>query len=528
MVPETVTDENNSDDTDIIPSVGLEQSVPGKYKGYKWGLFLRAPSVFFNLLQRGGAAFVPLHTIGEVKRGITSGCDKFFFPRDVTEDCLRRYPDPRRFKDQYGIARNQTSIIRLVEAGDKTIHAVETEYLEPEVHTVLELDSVEINLQQLKHVAFLVSKKKVDLKGTYALKYIEWGEREGFHLRSSMSGRMHWYDITAKRRSDVLWCKSHQYRHMAWLNSHHLVANCRLYDLFLPPEVDGELLCASLNSTIVALSKIYFGRNVGTEGAVDTEVLYACMMLVPDSRCATPEIAARLKSALEQLRSRQAMPLVNVDDIGPELSGELAMKDRQDLDDATLALLGISDASERKRLLDALYSEITHLFREIRKTERIMQKFRTKNAAKGKPTVGALVDEILESAPVENEPLVWHTPFEYLSPEASCDVINVPLGKAKITSGGLLPDVTVGKDTIAVNSLSQARWIKALSDAGLSGSLRVPRDEADVESALRAWEEGLAALDTRLITLAGEYTVEASMQKKVIAELKRRLQNDSL
>lgn len=44
-----------------------------------------------------------------------------------------------------------------------------------------------IDPKDLKYKVFMCHKSKKDLKGTNALKYIEWGERQGFNQRPTTS-----------------------------------------------------------------------------------------------------------------------------------------------------------------------------------------------------------------------------------------------------------------------------------------------------------------------------------------------------
>jgi len=64
--------------------------------------------------------------------------------------------------------------------------------------------------------------------------------------------------------------------------------------------------------------------------------------------------------------------MVIVDSAEPGWSGELALTDRQQLDDSVLELLGIGDAMERESLRAELYDELTKLYRQIRISERKM------------------------------------------------------------------------------------------------------------------------------------------------------------
>lgn len=87
------------------------------YTGYKWGIFLRAPEVFAKLLRNCSDRFVPLGIIAKLRRGITSGCDDFFYPTDITDEALKTVQDHSKFEERYGIRRSQTDKFRIVKAG---------------------------------------------------------------------------------------------------------------------------------------------------------------------------------------------------------------------------------------------------------------------------------------------------------------------------------------------------------------------------------------------------------------------------
>ena len=56
-----------------------------------------------------------------------------------------------------------------------------------------------------------------------------------------------------------------------------------------------------LNSTLVALTKIYFGRYAGTEGNLKTEVVDVNLLEVPDPRHVTRAVAKKLQDAFGKL-----------------------------------------------------------------------------------------------------------------------------------------------------------------------------------------------------------------------------------
>jgi hypothetical protein len=73
-----------------------------KYVGAKWGKYLRAPEIFFKILEKGKGKLVPLKKIAEVRFGIKTGANNFFY---LTEDELERRGIEKEFwmhKDEKG------------------------------------------------------------------------------------------------------------------------------------------------------------------------------------------------------------------------------------------------------------------------------------------------------------------------------------------------------------------------------------------------------------------------------------------
>ena len=102
------------------------------YKGGKWGVYLRAPDLYFELLDKYSDRFVQLGEIAEVRFGVKSGCDDFFFPRDVSQEALSEIPDAKEFKARYGVSRSKVKSgqVKIVEAGDGSRHPIESKYLD--------------------------------------------------------------------------------------------------------------------------------------------------------------------------------------------------------------------------------------------------------------------------------------------------------------------------------------------------------------------------------------------------------------
>ena len=491
-----------------------------EYVGYKWGIFLRAPDILFKLLRRGGDRFVPLGQIADIKRGITSGCDRFFFPRDITGEALKKVDDEEEFKNRYGIYPDDTDRVRIVRAGDGSTHLIEKEYLEPVVFNLMEIDSVEIDPDKLQKQILLISKPRAQLRRTHVLRYLHWGEEEGFQHRPTCASRERWYDLGSPRRSDIVWSKKQRYRHIVAFNGGRFPCNCNLYDVWGLEGVDSKLLCAVLNSTLVALNKHSFGRIMGGDPVLSVEVVDMNMMLVPDVRRATKRVRQRLENALDSLRKRQTGHLVAVDSRDEGLTGELAMKDRQELDDAVLELLGVRRSAEREALRAELYAEMTKLYRSIRETERKMQKFRVAAARRGRPTPHSIADEIWDN--LETKPQT-KTPLDF-APLEDAETIDLPAGKAQVVDDLLHPrSLFVGGRYISLKRIARARFAKALSDCGIIGSVRIPNDSEVCEVAFQQYEEHVQQFTDEFTRLAAAYTADEAMQQRVVRELWRKV-----
>ena len=324
--------------------------------------------------------------------------------------------------------------------------------------------------------------------------------------------------MRATGRGDLLWPMAQQYRHVVAMNTPALICNHNLFDVFAPDTVSKTALAAVLNSTVVALSKHQFGRLAGREGNLKTEVVDVKMMLVPDPRVATEQLRERLESALESLRKREVGHLVDVDSAEEGPSGELAMSDRQELDDAVLELIGITDPAERGALRAELYAEMTKLYRGIRTAEKRMQTFRSETARRGRPSAHSLAKEIWEN--MEEKPQ-YKTLLDF-SPLDDAEEVELPEGKAKpVNDLWNRNSLMIGAHYIPLGHPSRVAFAKILSDIGVHGPVRIPNDPEVSQRTIIAYEKHVAQVTDEFTTLAATYTSDEQMQERIVRELWR-------
>lgn len=148
----------------------------GVYAGDKWGgKYFRAPDIFFTILEKGKDKLVKLGDIAEVRFGIKTGANEFFY---LTDAKAREW-------------------------------GIEKEFLKTVIKSPRECPSILVNPKDLKYKIFICNKSKQELKGTNALKYIEWGEKQttkdGVFWKNvpSVSSRKFWYGLGERKPARI-------------------------------------------------------------------------------------------------------------------------------------------------------------------------------------------------------------------------------------------------------------------------------------------------------------------------------------
>lgn len=534
----------------------------GEYVAGKWGRYVRAPDFYFEIMRRFGRRFVPLGEIANVRFGVKSGCDAFFMPRDVTDELLRECAADAAFRRRAGGASRkdvESGKLRIIQAGDGSIHAIEAEYLAPEVHSLMKVDRPIVRAADLDRVVLLVGQPMKDLRGTWVHKYLKYGEQATFASkkskavpvpqRSTCAARDPWYDLTKLVKPGfAFWPKAQQYRHIIPANPERGICNCNLYDVASDELSTREqnALVAVLNSTLVGLFKTFYGRWAGTEGNLKTEVVDVNLLEVPDPRGINAELAKRLTAAVKAMSRRTIGRLIEeqlMDCHAPErarriaagplvLSDELRRDDRREMDDAVFELLGVADASERAQLARRLHEATALHFRNIRVVEIEKQEQRTRTANR-RFSVLELAADAWDAAELPDlMPLA-----EWVGKQPGCDTaVNIPEERpAEMSPSPMFDPNTVYFGRRAATkgrvgtpgarmdcpSNAQAKLVVRLANAGVSGWVNVPAEEAPCIATLRAVDARLHAARKRFHELAESRTSDPRLQAQIVDQLSR-------
>jgi hypothetical protein len=492
----------------------------GRYAGIKWSLYLRAPDLFFELLDTFGDRLAPLRDVATVRYGIKSGADKFFYVEDVTDD-----RDNETLAKVYNLARNQTESVRVVNASDGSAHLIEARYLKPLIFSVMEVKGLVIDPAALNKKVLVVSEKPEALDGTHTLRYIiRHGEREGIHERPTCASRVsdnpenprQWYDLRPPEPGAVLWPQAHQYRHIVPLNPEGYLCNKRFFNIYPRHNTDPKVLAALLNSTLTWFFKDFYARRLGREGYLDTDVFVTKMIPVVWTIDLRKEHQERLVKAFETISRRPSLSIYPMGD-------ELEQADRIELDDAVFEALGVEDPTERRRWRERVYDELKRLYKHKRELEEIAMQNRIA-AARTKRTASArtLAREIWREMDKSN---LYHfddfvpagTPTQkFYLPEGE-----VQVGRELFTGAGALGEgyVMIGEDLRYAGSMVKAEFIQAWQEAGNTETVHVPKDDKVCRQVLDAYRQYREEIQEDALRWTKSRTANEGLQVRVVSLL---------
>lgn len=513
-------------------------------------MYVRAPDLWFELIDNYGTKFAPLGDIAQVRRGITSGKDTFFFPIDCSTECLNSVRNPEEFKQQYGVSREEveSNAIKLVRCGDGRgeIRPIESRYLEPEVHSLMEIDGFVVSPENCSRLAFFIGLHKDQLKGIHAGRYIKWGEKQNLHLGPTCSARVteeqEWYDLTSYGRGAIFWPMSQQYKHAIPLNTNNLLCNANLYNIHLPQSIDPVAMAGILNSSWVVLSKFQFGRPVGVEGNYKTQVIDANMMLVPDPRKAKTERIKRITDAFKSLSKRKALQFLserrlremayrqsNKDKALENLSNlcELDMLDWRELDDAVLEMLGVESPDKRQHMIYDLYSYLREFFEYTRQKEEkaIINKNKAKRRGPARP--GEIATQIFNNISENYPQFLRQYDSDFMDRSKPFDTFEIPAeGTAELFTDmfvehGVRFMKGIKKRIALVETTSQVQdeLMVLVANSGVRGIIRIPHEDDECREVLQEFERFINQRESQVRHLIKERTADEGIQEDIYEAL---------
>ncbi len=479
--PQIISYEDEDVRMRIIKQGDLRDAVYDEGQTVKWGKYLRAPEVYFEILEKCADKFVPLAKVADIRFGIKTGINEFFY---LDEDKIKHW-------------------------------GIESEFLKPVVTTTKEISTIFVNEKKLTQKIFLCDKEEKKLRGTNALKYIRWGEQQTTENKEkwpdvpSVQGRKHWYSITEKGISDFLILRFRDERHYTPINPKNLPVGDTVFVGKFKEKSYSGFGCAFLNSILTALFAEVSGRaNLG-DGLLTTYGPEIETLPVPlkDTDTLPQKERKEALTVFNKLATRTALPF----------NEEIKKKDRITFEAAIFRSIGLTEADYEKvcKAVSELIGE-RHLLPKMRKRQ---QKKRVER------DLGKLKDEISEEILADG---VKKFPEGFVKKSWSgveYEELSVPVGKLKLGENFFGKQQICdedGKEFMVVGSEERGKYI-VYAQKKTELVIKVPRSETVVKKAVQEYEIYLRELWEKLykafMEQCGDRIVSENLTRQIFEEL---------
>jgi len=437
-------------------------SEENKYTGSKWGKYLRAPEIFFKILEKGKDKLLPLKQIADIRFGIKTGANEFFY---LTEEEIRH----RKIEKEFWMHKD--------EKGNYVPNYI--------INSLREAPTILLNPKYFKLRVLFIHMDKRESKGKNILKYIEAGEEKGFHKKPSCSNRKRWYELN-EMTAPIYNSLAFGDRSMALLNKKGIFADANLVYFTPKKNLDPYGLCAFLNSTLFTLFGLIQG--VGLTGGLNVLKMnptYQKPMFAPKIKFLN---YPKLHKILENLMNR---PIEHIfKEIGADSSEKISLEkvkaDRRQLDKIIMGeILGLTENEQLE-----VYKAVVDLVKSrVEKAKSFGKRKVTRNGL----DIGALIKTILEK--IGENTLKKFYKEKILSQKK--------LYTKKLPQLSEMPQIeknlfgwrlASGKHEIECHSEPEARYLKVWFEAGVK-SIKIPKDEKYLESVTDELEELKTNLD---------------------------------
>lgn len=472
----------------VVKQSALRTAVTSSEQTVKWGRYLRAPQVYFDLIKQAGSKLTLLGQIAAPKFGSKTRINEFFH---LDAETIQRWN-------------------------------IDPEFCLPLIKSPGDTNTINIDPAKLDLRVFVCRKSKDELRsagqlGTLA--YIEWGEKQEY--KSSVQRGIKWNDgpwVKDRRPGwyslpnnetqlgQLFFTQAYGDRYIQSYSPIPLVPDARLYFLS-PGNNDTEVISAVINSSIAAFFNELAGRVTMGDGALELKVEDARdYLLIPDVRKFDKANQKAIRTAFHPLLKRS---------IGSVLD-EIKLSDRQVLDRAVLDAIGL----DPDKWLSRLYEGLTVLV-----SERIElgKKRGQSRKSRGQKAAGRVAENVLSELLPEG---VQRFPDDFLTPAARAHMREVPLPEKPVHHRGAF----FGKEELSDDSgtkimLSNNFEVRYVLYAQANGArlVHIPEKMVEVSRAVNEYVKYLRDLRQRLYVTHFRRSLDQIAANRFVEDTWRKL-----
>jgi hypothetical protein len=427
-----------------------------KYIGSKWGKYLRAPEIFFKILEKGKDKLVPLKEIADVRFGIKTGANEFFY---LTEEEIKE-------------------------------KGLEREYFKPIIFSLKEVEGYILNKEKLTKRVFICHKNKEQLKGTRVLKYILEGEKKGFHNRPTCASREPnpWYSVARGWKYAPLIFPAKVGERMPIFINDKVFEDKKLYGIIPNNDSDTKLIAALLNTTISRLMIEFSCRQLtGAQAIADIDVVVVEKLLIPKISSVNKAVRKEIENAFDDLSKTPSESLfkeignfpdsISLENIKPELrklNRIVAQK-----------IFHLNEDDELK-----IYRAVVDLVKSrLEKANSVVKKKKIQEGI----DVDALVKVIMEKVGSDTLGVFFKSEIAQQKPLTNKTIPRFT-GDVRIVNELFDWYLYLGNKKVKCNSELEARYLKVWAEAGLE-QVKIPKDEKALKTIVPKLEKLKANID---------------------------------
>jgi len=408
-------------------------------KTVKWGKFLRAPDVYFELMEKLGDKLVPLSQVANVRRGYTTGINEFFY---LTEEKAK----------QYGI---------------------EDEYLVSVVKSPKEIEGLVVDPEKLRYRLFLCNQSKEELRALGhkgALKYIENVGEKGVTKDGvkwpevpSVQGRKYWWSLP-DIQAQILWVVAYGDKFSTPYSSEPLYIDKRQYSVFSDSIKPPLALAAILNSALIFLQ---IEAEIGHVNLGDGAIFSNVVDLMEFLKVSHKRSSKQAEQKFEKLLSRGVLSIFK----------EVKRKDRKDFDSAILKALGL----DPEKWLPRIYEGITELVKERLELPKMRKNQREKRKARS-------TTQIIQDLVADHETGIRNFPKDFMPSKVKTHKISLPSQPfERLVEKGMFSYLEAGGKQYDFNSVHEAKFAFYAQKQGIL-SIEVPTDPVILAKVIKEYE----------------------------------------
>jgi len=448
-----------NDDFRIYPKQQKELWIEGfdeeenKYAGAKWGKYLRAPDIFFRILEKGKNIFVPLKSIAKVRFGIKTGANEFFY---LTEEEIKQ----KGIEKEFWMHKSKKG---------KWI----PNYV---IKSPRESNAFYLKTNSSKYRVLNINKEKSKLKGTNVLEYIKHGESLGFQNRETCNKRNLWYNLNLIKPAPILFGMIHAYRHIIFYNEeNNIYADHNLFEILPYNSSYTKYVCASLFYTFSILAKEILGRTYGGgSGPVKTEGIDIKQIPILNPAILSKKILTKIDNAFDNLKNH---PILEIFEEFNSASDDKFYIDKINLERRKLDKIFLEDILNLSREeQEELYFNVLESVSS--RKERAQSTGDQKKIKEGIDIVG-FVDNIIEKI---GENILGKFYKEQILSLPILKTVTLPQNATdiKVQNSLLGWQLFYGKNYIECKSESEAEYLKIFLEAGFE-EVKIPKEEKKIK-----------------------------------------------